>query len=159
MKYIKNTGVIFLLVIFMYGCTEPIALSYAEVINSNNIDITLSIYSKGEIIKDYFLKENQIIEISTNNYIGKGSQRGAGFINDYLSVSDSLIVNYNYMYKVVHYKVNPEVRTEKSIELENSRSFYDLENWNWTYEKKSKGKHINRYVFTFTESDYEFAKE
>ncbi len=158
MKHV--TKILLLVALAASGCAVEPTTNYLAVLKNNSgSTIRLIPYLNNEpIIENVIILGN-----NSQTEIANGSDRGkvnhAGFDSKYLSGMDSIIAIYNDSLTVVHYRTNPVMPSAKSILNENSRNIFNYLNYDYTFSDKSNSLRIANYIFTFTEADYEFAKD
>ena len=141
------------------SCAEPYTTYNATLNNSTSVSIKILPYKSGLLVTE---KADSIIKDGTLN-IGAGIDRGmvnhGGFNSDLLSNMDSIIIIYDDNYQAIHYNNNPEIKSIKSILSENNRNIFNYLNYDYSFSDKSRYIRNALYNFTFTEADYEYAKE
>jgi hypothetical protein len=159
---IKMTRLLLLVIVcVLSGCTkEDTTLSYAKLYNNSGVKIEVTLFSSGMPLNEYLVRlaPNDSIEVSTNEYMGKGKSNDPGFNNAYFSISDSVIVTFNDSFTITHYRDTPLVTAAKYYLPSHSRCLLNIKNWAHSSEET---KHVatSRYQYAFTEQDYLDAKD
>ena len=149
-------------VIFLSGCIKEKSTYYeAKIINNSGVAVEIVPYKSG--VPNYSKK------IALNNYdsfiVAQGTDRGivnhAGFSSEYFSNVDFLIVKFNDFDSIFHYINLPESipDEQKYYEYSNDRNVLNMYSYQYSHKDVSKGRREAYYIYTFTESDYEFAKD
>lgn len=163
---ISNMRVIKLVMIFAFplmflSCIkEDKTLSHAFIYNGSNVGIQITLFSSGVPMLNYQLdiEPNDSLVVSTDSYIGKGKMQGAGFNNKYFELADSLIVIFDDSFKVTHYRDTPLVFANKYYLPSNPLCIMNIGNWEYSFDE-TKHSITNYFTYTFTEADYEYAKQ
>lgn len=153
-----------ILLVILSGCiVEPTSYSYAYIENMSDIGIEFIPYVAGDTLINgaLVLMEDQEAEVSEDNYIGRGKQKNPGFSSKKFSDMDSLVVVFNGIDRIVHYRKRslPATLSEKHYLPEDDRCFFNLDNWHHEYTEPSKSVSENYYRFTFTKQDHIDAKD
>ncbi len=155
----KYSLAIFTLLILGSCFGESLTNYEAFLVNSTSHEIKILCFKQGYVNSDDTLK----LKAGETLRIANGSRRGlsgqVGFSSDHFGDgNDSCVVYYDKIYKVVHYVNAPSQLAQKYLEYSNTRNILQLESYSYYYSDRSKYIRDQTYTFTFTESDYLFAK-
>ena len=163
MKITKNILIIVGLSITVgcMSCTEPYTTYNAELINQSGANIKILPYREGNVgISDtLYLSNGEKLQIANGWH--KGSIKVPFFESEKISIgyNDSLVVVYENIYSVPHFWGDPEIIPMKCHLRASSRNVTNRDNYIF-FSKGSKRKgYKNNHYYTFTEADYEYAKE
>lgn len=158
MKYTLSV----LLYIAVSGCIVEDDTHYKAFLkNESDHELIYLFYKNGFLSKD----DTILLTAYQSILIGEGVRRGinnrGGFSSKYFSESgeDSGIVMYDGLYSVVHYVFTPTIPALKYIPLTSKRNIFNRDAYNYEFEDINKHTRNQTYIFTFTEADYEFAKQ
>src|SRR5690606_25399382 len=158
MIFVKYIILISLFSVLLKSCRKEENTNYkAMLINKSSVQILLVSYIDGRDVDRITINDGSSV------IIGEGTDRGfvnhAGFDSKYLSGVDSVIIIFNDSFSVSHYNNNPIAFSFKYYLQENSRNIFNYLNYNYYHQDKSRGWRNAYYRFTFTEEDYNFAKD
>src|SRR5690606_28152590 len=149
-----------IVVVLLCSCTkERTTIIHATLINKSGQSLKLIPYVNGQVLTDRILSfsNNDSIEIANHGHWGKVNHYG--FDSDYISGMDSIIVKFNDNFSVTHYSYASLSPSDKHYQPDNSRNIFIGANYSWSYIDNSRYKRTNYHFYTFTEDDYNFAKD
>ncbi len=151
---------IILLSILASGCiVEESSISNILVENLTTHSVLITPYKAGAIdsTKLFSLSPGQNKSIGSDE--GMGKTIGPVYFGDYFRNLDSIVVLWDNTYRVTHMISDSFVSTGKYISILNERNIAKLSKY-----KSAKVKETKHFVewtatYSFTEADYEFAKD
>lgn len=157
----KKNVLILLTFMVISGCiVEDQTSTLAFLHNESGTNIEVLPYVNGGINGEYIisLNDGESIRIAAGHK--RGIIKGPGFSSEYLSGVDSVAVVFADSFRVIHYEsLLPTVFPDKYYLEEHPRNVLNIDNFEWSYEDKSKHSRIITHRFTFIEADYLDAKE
>ncbi|MFT4062692.1 MAG: hypothetical protein QM642_10090 [Edaphocola sp.] len=142
------------------GCIKEKTTSYsASIINEAVVNVEMIPYRYGVLASEESIKLNSGDSVKIASGTDYGIVDHAGFDSDFLSNTDSLVVIFSDTFKVVHYLNDPQNPSIKFVSGKSERNLLQLESYSYSYLDISKYKRSSTYWYTFTESDYEYAKQ
>ena len=154
----KCIALITILLILFSGCSEPYSTYSATLINNTGTDMKILPYRNGIVKVSDTLYLSKDAELAISGGWHPGAVKVPFFISD-IFVEDSLEIIFNEHYRSVHYRIDPETISEKAIIFSSLRNITNIANYDFKSKGSKRRGYNNEHFFTFTESDYEFAKE
>ncbi len=158
---IKNS-IIPLLLFSLLGvsCKEEITELKAHLKNNTNHKIEILHFKNGIVIPG----DTIILNPGYDFIYGESSHRGEVkvpmFSTKYsISEEDSIVVIFDDKYQVVHYVNPPSILSSRHYLYESTRNLGNRFSYEFSHKKRGTGRYINIHRYTFTEDDYNFAKE
>lgn len=160
MKRIKAISIIVLLVgtILLSSCTkDKVTTIVAKLHNKSGVKINFTPYKGGVVVSDksFTLNDNDSFQIAFESEMG--DIKMWGFSSEYISGMDSIIITFDSIYKISHYSNETTATSLKHYQPSNPRNIFVGSNYEFVM--KREGEMTNLHYYTFTESDYEFAKD
>ncbi len=149
-----------LLILLLGGCKKEKITTYSVYIK-NSTAVSIKIYPSINGYTDY----GNIIElaIGENKEIASGEDKGivshGGFDSKYFSGADYLLVVFGDKDSVQHLIYLNDSLINKYIKYDNARNLLNMTSYSYKFNDKNKSKRNALYEYTFTEEDYNFAKE
>ncbi len=146
------------------GCISEKTTNYkATLYNHSGHDILIKFYIGGFVNSGDSILLNADEEIVIADGWYRGDVNAAGFLSNYGKNGsvDSATITYDGIYTVAHdVPPNPHSISGKVIIYENERNFLNSrKNYVFTREGSKRKGYTNVHKYTFTEADYEFAKD
>lgn len=152
------SGLIICLFSFSSCIKESMTTTIATLKNQSGVSINIIAYVNGTQLNNIVeIIANSSFEISHENNFGISNN--AGFSSKYLSGMDSVKVVFNDSFIVTHYRKIADSLHPKSLGNNNNRNIFNYLNYVYSFVDKSKHSRLTTYIYTFTEADYNFAKD
>lgn len=153
MKKIIITIIISLL---FYSCIEDSTNESYVIDNKSSVDVNMLSYTNGLMVNATTINAKTSVLYSSDNNRGKGQPRL--FFPEF--GVDSILIIFNGQYEVLH-MLNDTFYTgsRKTLDSNSDRSFCQIKSYDITTKKKTRNRIEYEIRYTFTEADYEFAKQ
>lgn len=138
---------------------EKETTSTAYLTNKSQHNVEIRPYKGGIVMSNDTIRiaSGQTIQIANSH--SRGIQNRAGFSSDYFGQpDDSVIVIFDNVYYVAHYCNSPSVLRPKHYLYENERNLLWYLSYEYSFFDVDKYARVAEYKYTFTNKDYEFAK-
>jgi hypothetical protein len=151
----------YLSVILIFGFTscikESVTLSYSTFYNSTSHQIKVLGYYNGNTLQEssFDLNPNEMKSflILNNRGIGNGLSFG-----EYYQPLDSIVVIFDSVYNISHYKPNLTGTNSKFYPFTSDRNIFNGTNYTRTITKDRKYRREWDFKYTFVEQDYSDAR-
>lgn len=151
-------SIVFLLLLFS-SCVEPYSSTTVIITNPTSHDLKMVPYSLGIVVSDKItiLKTGESIEIE--QIVSRGKTREPLYFDPWFKSLDSIQIIWDDDYMVTHlmdyYEIDDSTKIVTGYNIRNIARTQDYER-----VKSERRNAVNwQLKYTFTESDYEFAKE
>lgn len=152
---------LFAMLVLLPSCGEEHTNFKASLENASTVPIVIMPYKDGKV-----LSSDTIKLLSGESFqIAHGSHRGKiktpFFITNVLAIgeNDSIVVCFDNQFYVSHYVLSPDSLFNKFYLFESDRNIINTKNYNFIIEKERRLSVYTNHIYTFTEEDYNFAKE
>ncbi len=150
--------IVLAIVTFCSGCIkEETTMLEAWVYNQIDYPITILFYNNGVVANKDTVHIAPKDSFKMGSEADLGERTTPGFYSDYNC--DSAIVIFDNKYQVVHYVNDTVDLADKHYLFESTRNLGNPLSYEFSRIKSKKGYYTNMHKYTFTEADYEFAKD
>lgn len=158
-KLVKFTAIL-MFFIQLTGCIREEATTiFAYLINQSKQDITVLCYKNGVVLPDDTIRISHGDTFIFGSDFIRGDKKVSGFSSEYFgSLDDHIEVVFNDEYIVYHYlNIVGDTTVPHYLYLDD-RNIMNSNNYEFEMIR-TKRESVNYHYYTFTEADYEFAKE
>ena len=129
------------------------------IINKSSVDISILPYKFGKVDSPNILNLEKDADTIIENNVYGGKSSYPTYMVEYFSYVDSILVIWNNEYEVLHIADNDSYTGErKTIDTNSTRCVGAVQHYELSKEEKKRSV-LFSLKYTFTESDYEFAKD